>query len=148
MIDFRSLHSVPTLSTADEHPYLGSSKSIPHKCHLFVVPGTIVNQWASEIRIFLNPKAFDLFIYVSRQDFRDDFWSESGPFTRSNQPGANRIILATHSVSRCHFDLSGGLFFLCRRSHRIINFFFATLRLRRRDYPGINRNPSHCTTQL
>lgn len=103
MIHSCSLRSVLTLSTAAAHPYLGGSKSIPDKCHLIIVPGTILSQWASEIAIFLNPKAFDLFIYKSGQDFRDDFWSESGSFTRSNQHAANKIILATHSVSYRHF---------------------------------------------
>ncbi len=148
MIPSRSLPTVPTPSTAAERPYLGGSISIPNDCHLIIVPGTILSQWASEIRIFLNPKAFDLFIYTSGEDFRDDFWSESGPFTRSKQPTANKIILATHSVSRCHFFFRLAAYCSPRRCHKSIQFFLCPRRLRRRAYHGGNRTASHHTTQM
>jgi SNF2 family DNA or RNA helicase len=105
------LLSVPIIFIAAKCPYLGENKSF-EGCHLIVVPGTILNQWVSEIRIFLNPKAFDLFTYQSGEDFREDFWSESGSFAQSKQPRANRIILATHSVCIAIFASSGRLLFV------------------------------------
>jgi hypothetical protein len=91
------------VSTTAAYPYLGESKTIPNLPHLVIVPGTILEQWKSVMRIFLNPKAFDLFVYTTGQPFRQEFWSESGPFAQSKQPHANRIILATHSVCPCYF---------------------------------------------
>jgi hypothetical protein len=80
------------------YPYFGESKIIPNLPHLIIIPGTILKQWESEIKTALNPKAFDLFIYKTGKDFRLKFWSKTGPFALSNQPAANKIILATHSV--------------------------------------------------
>jgi hypothetical protein len=81
------------------NPYLGKSKLFPDHPHLILVPGTILGQWESELKITLRPKAFDLFIYTSGKGFREEFWSAEGPFTQSIHSPANRIILASHSVS-------------------------------------------------
>lgn len=87
----------------DENPYFGGSRSIPNKPHLIIVPGTILAQWESEIKMALNPKAFDLFIYTTGKAFREEFWSDEGLFAQSEQPAANRIILASHSVRHLLF---------------------------------------------
>jgi hypothetical protein len=131
-------------SIAAEFPYLGESDYIPNDTHLIVVPGTVLDQWASEIRIFLNPKAFDLFVYQTGQDFRDNFWSLSGPFAQSNQPRANKIILAPHSVCQFSFLFSLVAYCLARHSCRTLIFFIYCRSLRQRNYHGGNHSgPQH-----
>jgi len=130
-------------SVAAELPYLGESHSIPNDTHLIVVPGTVLSQWASEIRIFLNPKAFDLFVYQTGQGFRDEFWSPSGPFAQSNQPGANKIILAPHSVGQISILFSLVTYCLARHFCRTLIFFIYCQSLRQRNYLGGN----HCGPQ-
>jgi len=138
-------------SDAAERPYLGESDTIPDDCHLILVPGTVLNQWASEIRIFLNPKAFDLFLYQTGADFRENFWSESGPFAQSNQPPSNKIILAPHSV--CQLPFLFCLVTYCtyctvRHSHRSLIFFICYQSLRQRSYHGGNRCKFQHTIRL
>jgi len=57
-------------SDAAGHSYLGKTDTIPDACHLILVPGMVLSQWALEIRIFLNLKAFDLFLYQTGEDFQ------------------------------------------------------------------------------
>jgi hypothetical protein len=87
-----------TTLITDGNPYFGGSRTIPNRPHLILVPGTILGQWESEIKMVLNPKAFDLFIYTTGKAFREEFWSDEGPFSQSKQPAVNKIILASHSV--------------------------------------------------
>jgi hypothetical protein len=123
-------------SVAVERPYLGLSNTIPDASHLVIVPGTVLSQWASEIRISLNPKAFDLFIYQTGEDFREHFWSDSGQFSQSNQPNSNRIILAPHSVSQLSFLFCLLTYCSARHSYRNIIFFICCQNLPQRCYHG------------
>jgi len=64
--------------------------------------GTILKQWEMEIKVALNPKAFDLFVYKGGKGCREAFWSQSGLFAQAKQPAVNKIILASHSVRRSY----------------------------------------------
>lgn len=97
---FQCLKVVPITA---KNPYLGECKAIPNKSHLILVPGTILGQWQLEVKTALNPKAFDLFVYTTGQAFRNEFWSDEGPFAKSRQQPVNKVILASHSV--CHRHL-------------------------------------------
>ena len=80
-----------------ERPFLGDKDKFPTLPHLIVCPGTLVAQWVSELKVFLQPKSVDIFIYDSQTDGAD-FWSSSGPMHRSKHEPHNRIIIASHSV--------------------------------------------------
>jgi hypothetical protein len=129
-------------------PYLGESGSIPNAPHLIIVPGTVLSQWASEIRIFLNPKAFDLFMYQTGEQFRKDFWSDSGPFAQSKQPRANKIILAPHSVCQLPFLFYLETYCSARHSSRSIVFCICGQSLRQRRYHGVRHRGLQCTIRL
>lgn len=86
-----------------ERPFLADKSNFPSLPHLIVCPGTLVAQWVSELKVFLQPKSVDIFIYDS-QTKGTDFWGCSGPMQLSNHKPHNRIIVASHSVRRPLFE--------------------------------------------
>ncbi|KAJ3564613.1 hypothetical protein NP233_g8186 [Leucocoprinus birnbaumii] len=80
-----------------ERPYLGTKASVPKLPHLIVCPGTLTNQWISEIKTLFVKHAVDIFVYDSQTNSKA-FWGPSGPLTSSNHPLQNCIIVATHSA--------------------------------------------------
>jgi superfamily II DNA or RNA helicase len=61
-----------------------------------------VAQWVSELKIFLQKKSVDIFIYDS-QTKGTDFWGSSGPMQHSKHEPHNKIIVASHAVRRAFF---------------------------------------------
>lgn len=86
-----------------KQPFLGEDKLLPKLPHLIVVPGTLLGQWESELRVILKPGSFDIFVYPSGKDIQGAFWDSSNLFSQSVHT-SNRIIIASHSV--CHFPSS------------------------------------------
>lgn len=82
-----------------ERPFLGDKDKFPSHPHLILCPGTLVAQWVSELKVFLQPKSVDIFIYDS-QTKGTDFWGPSGPMRLSKHQQHNRIIVASHAVRR------------------------------------------------
>jgi len=94
------LYFVPnTYNLIAELPYLAYRDEIPDRTILIIVPGTLLNQWSTELKILVNPKAFDLFVYGTVGQTPQTFWADLGPFLQSKQPPSRRIIIASHSVS-------------------------------------------------
>lgn len=83
----------------ETRPYLAGSKDIPNRCHLILIPGTLLSQWFDELRILFMPGYVDIFVYPTSAEGRAMFWAEDGPFHLSRHALYNRIILAPHSVS-------------------------------------------------
>ena len=88
-----------TYNLIASHPYLAHRKVIPNRPVLIIVPGTLLNQWSTEFKLLVNPKAFDVFVYGVTGQSPKAFWADNGPFLKSNQPLSCRIIIASHSVS-------------------------------------------------
>ncbi|KAF8881145.1 P-loop containing nucleoside triphosphate hydrolase protein [Gymnopilus junonius] len=86
-------------------PFLGESNTIPDLPILIIVPGTVQAQWASEFRLTVNPKAFDVMVYGTGIQSHKEFWAKDGPFRRSNQPLSSRVIIASHSALTQDFHL-------------------------------------------
>lgn len=80
-------------------PYLAHRKAIPNRPILIIAPGTLLSQWSTELKLLLNPKAFDVFTYGISGNFSKAFWDDDGPYIKSNQPPCRRVIVASHSVS-------------------------------------------------
>lgn len=80
-------------------PYLAHREEIPDRVVLIIVPGTLLTQWSTELKILVNPKAFDIFVYGTVGQSPQAFWDDRGPFLQSKQPLSRRIIIASHSVS-------------------------------------------------
>jgi TATA-binding protein-associated factor len=85
------------MPAAVQNPYLGEIKSLPLLPHLIVVPGTILGQWESELRVIFKPGTVDIFVYESGKDAQEKFWDSSSAFSKSLH-SANRIVIASHSV--------------------------------------------------
>jgi SNF2 family DNA or RNA helicase len=83
---------------AEANPYLGETKKLPDLPHLVVVPGTLLSQWDSELRVLLKPKSFDILMYGTGKALHDKFWAPDGPFHMSKHPARQKIIVASHSV--------------------------------------------------
>lgn len=80
-------------------PYLAHREEIPDRIVLIIVPGTLLTQWSTELKILVNPKAFDIFVYGTVGQSPQAFWADQGPFLQLKQPLSRRIIIASHSVS-------------------------------------------------
>lgn len=81
-------------------PYLRSSRKIPDRPSLIVVPGTLLRQWATELQTAFAHLSVDIFIYPSARANRSKFWNEE--YAQSVQPTRNRVIVAPQSVSTSH----------------------------------------------
>lgn len=79
-------------------PYLGELSALPPYPHLIVVPGTLLSQWESELKVLFKCGSYDILIYGTGKAVRERFWAPNGPF-HSSKHTANRIIIASHSVS-------------------------------------------------
>lgn len=82
----------------EERPFLGDKDKIPSQPHLIVCPGTLTAQWVSELKVFLQPKSVDIFVYDA-QSSGETFWGPSGPVHMSKHLPHSRIIVTNHSVS-------------------------------------------------
>jgi SNF2 family DNA or RNA helicase len=80
-----------------ERPFLGNKEKFLSLPHLIVCPGTLVAQWVSELKVFLQPKSVDIFVYDGQTN-GDDFWTASGLMHLSKHQPHSRIIVASHAV--------------------------------------------------
>ncbi|KAG6852776.1 hypothetical protein C0991_009199 [Blastosporella zonata] len=80
-----------------KYPYLRNSTTIPSRPHLIVCPGTLMSQWASEIKTLFRKNSVDILLYESSCN-ADAFWGPAGPFQQSKHLPHNRIIIASHAV--------------------------------------------------
>ncbi|KAJ3497670.1 hypothetical protein NLJ89_g10318 [Agrocybe chaxingu] len=80
------------------NPFVADIKTLPIGAHLLLVPGTLLSQCEAELRVVLNPKAFDILVYPTNKAYREMFWYPSGPFHLSQHKPSNRIIIASHSA--------------------------------------------------
>lgn len=85
------------------NPYLGELTVLPNLPHVIVVPGTVIDQWQSEIKTLFIAKSFDVLVYSSNKTERELFWAPTGPFHRSLHEPANRIILVSESALQNDF---------------------------------------------
>jgi hypothetical protein len=92
--------------TVESLPYLGTLEKIPDRPTLIVAPGTLQRQWLGELQALFKLHSVDLFCYPSSKAARDRFWDAESPYNKSSHAKRNRIIIASHSVSRykkCHW---------------------------------------------
>jgi hypothetical protein len=77
-------------------PFGGRPEGIPNNSHLIIVPPSLQDQWASEIRrFFRTDDAFRLVIVRSASKH----WPEDMDRIREgNVPKIQQIVLVTHSV--------------------------------------------------
>ncbi|KAJ3738947.1 P-loop containing nucleoside triphosphate hydrolase protein [Lentinula detonsa] len=73
----------------------GRQGGIPDAPHLIVVPTNLIDQWASELRRFMNPMAVDL-IVVSASAKK--WQSNMDRLKSSQQPPYRRVVLVTHKI--------------------------------------------------
>lgn len=115
--------SLTSMLEADRN-YLGcvQPKDLRDTPHLIAVPGTLLAQWESELRLWFLPKKVDIIIYSGKMQ-HDDLWGSDGLVTISKHKRSNIIILATHSVIPSYFPSYQSpihLPFLLRRSRGIL----------------------------
>lgn len=84
--------------------YLGcmQPKDLSNTPHLIAVPGTLLAQWESELRLWFLPKKVDIVIYSGKM-LHDDLWGADGLVTLSKHKRSSVIILTTHSVMPFYF---------------------------------------------
>ncbi|KAF5362324.1 hypothetical protein D9756_002852 [Leucocoprinus leucothites] len=92
-------HKLPRVF--DERPYLWGQKKIPSQPHLIICPGTLINQWVSELKTFFRPKSVDIFIYDSQTDGAA-FWALQD---RSRAPIRECMIELLSQVTQTHKQL-------------------------------------------
>ncbi|KAJ3982138.1 hypothetical protein F5890DRAFT_1556153 [Lentinula detonsa] len=80
----------------------GRQGGIPDAPHLIVVPTNLIDQWASELRRFMNPMAVDL-IVVSASAKK--WQSNMDRLKSSQQPPYRRVVLVTHKIVQRMFSI-------------------------------------------
>ncbi|KAI6111419.1 P-loop containing nucleoside triphosphate hydrolase protein [Pisolithus sp. B1] len=92
-------------------PFYCGLPKIPDLPHLFIVPGSLVEQVLHEHHVFLKPHSVDVFTYNGTAKQKAEFWSKNGPYKSSKHGPRHRIIIASHSAlvsdALRAFDLSG-----------------------------------------
>ncbi|KAF9442094.1 P-loop containing nucleoside triphosphate hydrolase protein [Macrolepiota fuliginosa MF-IS2] len=78
-------------------PFFGGRSKVPSLPHLILCPGTLVAQWASELKTLFLPWSVDIGVYDSQTD-GPWFWGPDGPPRTFKHAKHHRIIIATHSV--------------------------------------------------
>ncbi|KAJ3792280.1 P-loop containing nucleoside triphosphate hydrolase protein [Lentinula aff. detonsa] len=94
----QTLHKVSVMPET----FGGRAAGIPNAAHLIVVPTNLIDQWASELRRFMNPKAVDLIVVsTNAKKWQSDLrWLESSP-----QPRYWRVVLVPHKIVQRMFSL-------------------------------------------
>ncbi|GLB33117.1 putative helicase [Lyophyllum shimeji] len=87
-----------------ENPYLGAHATVPDLPHLIIVPGTLLSQWETELKVVLKPKSFDILMYGTGKAAHEQFWAPNGPFHTSKHKPSHRIIVASHSALQQDFS--------------------------------------------
>ncbi|KXN84276.1 SWI/SNF-like matrix-associated actin-dependent regulator [Leucoagaricus sp. SymC.cos] len=80
-----------------ERPFLGDSEKIPSLPHLIICPGTLIEQWKTELMTLFLPRSVDILTYDSQTDPKV-FWGLAGPLHSSKHEFHHRVIIASHSV--------------------------------------------------
>ncbi|KAL0575320.1 hypothetical protein V5O48_006649 [Marasmius crinis-equi] len=80
----------------------------PEHPHLIVVPGTLRDQWAHEVKTLFRPSGVDIFFYDGIRSDKQGFWDVDGPYHSSRHSAHNRIILTTQAAIRQDFQLVYG----------------------------------------
>ncbi|KAJ3779937.1 P-loop containing nucleoside triphosphate hydrolase protein [Lentinula aff. detonsa] len=80
----------------------GRAEGIPDAPHLIVVPTNLIDQWASELRRFMNPKAVDLIVVSTNAK---KWQSDMRRLESSPQPRYRRVVLVTHKIVQRMFSL-------------------------------------------
>ncbi|KAJ3730157.1 hypothetical protein DFJ43DRAFT_1190231 [Lentinula guzmanii] len=80
----------------------GRAEGIPDAPHLIVVPTNLIDQWASELRRFMNPKAVDLIVVSTNAK---KWQSDMRRLESSPQPRYRRVVLVTHKIVQRMFRL-------------------------------------------
>ncbi|TFK31185.1 P-loop containing nucleoside triphosphate hydrolase protein, partial [Crucibulum laeve] len=86
---------IPLPPIMKKYPYLQETELLPSLPHLIVVPGTLMLQWAKELKIFFKPHMIDILLYHAEKKARREFWSDKGPFYSSKQPGHHIFIITS-----------------------------------------------------
>lgn len=68
---------------------------------LIIIPGTLIDQWHRELKIFFKPKTIEIFRYPTSWERMQQFWLVKSPFQTSRLPPSHRVVLMAHSVSDC-----------------------------------------------
>ncbi|KAJ3979570.1 SNF2 family N-terminal domain-containing protein [Lentinula detonsa] len=80
----------------------GRAAGIPDAPHLIVVPTNLIDQWASELRRFMNPKAVDLIVVSTNAK---KWQSDMRRLVASPQPMYRRVVLITHKIVQRMFSI-------------------------------------------
>ncbi|KAJ3791981.1 P-loop containing nucleoside triphosphate hydrolase protein, partial [Lentinula aff. detonsa] len=80
----------------------GRAEGIPDASHLIVVPTNLIDQWASELRRFMNPRAVDLIVVSTNAK---KWQSDLRRLESSPQPRYRRVVLVTHKIVQRMFSL-------------------------------------------
>ena len=70
---------------------------IPNDPVAIVVPKSLIGQYITELRRFLEPNTFDILPYIGQISTRETWWSRV--WTQSNLPSGRCILLAAAKVS-------------------------------------------------
>ncbi|OBZ77286.1 DNA repair protein rad5 [Grifola frondosa] len=72
---------------------------LPDLPSIVVAPGTLISQWAEEIRRMTLPKSYDILIYRTGKKSREEFWRKNdGLWDRSAHRPRRKIILVAHAT--------------------------------------------------
>ncbi|KAJ3548525.1 hypothetical protein NMY22_g1227 [Coprinellus aureogranulatus] len=82
----------------ESRPFINQHNPLPSLPILVLVPGTLLTQWETELKVALKPRCADLMVYGSGHTNHKEFWSSDGIYASSNHPEHRRIILASHSA--------------------------------------------------
>ena len=83
----------------ESKPYFGGlHKGVPDSAHLIIVPGTLIEQWYRELKVFFMKHSVDIFKYPSSWKDMVQFWQPNSQFQQSEHEPSHRIILMTHAV--------------------------------------------------
>lgn len=85
--------------------YLGrmQPKDLSDSAHLIAIPGTLLAQWESELKLWFLPKKVDIVVYSGKMQ-QDDLWGPDGMVTLSKHKRSSLIILTSHSVIASYFS--------------------------------------------
>lgn len=78
----------------------GNDGQVPDLPFLILCPPGLVNQWAAELAPWFKKGAVDIFTYEGSDVTRDLFWTNEGPWGKSEQRPGHKILIAPFTVSQ------------------------------------------------
>ena len=76
----------------------GDSTTIENLPHLVIVPGTTLEQWQNEFKVFFQPQSLKIICHPTSWKSMEKFWGPQGPLAQSRCHLAKVIVLMPHSV--------------------------------------------------